>query len=295
MDDAEHTAPAPVARRAQRPGRGFQFLPGQALSRSFSIFFRHLPILLLLGVLCQALPLWLRTLQAQASAEAVNEFLATRTNPGSWRLMGGPLFGAWYLAQLTLPLAFQAVITLGVFRLLRGESAQWPQSIVAGLGRLPAALGTGLLMALVITTPLVFLAVVLPGVSLFVLILAAYLMCMWFVAVQTTVVERANPFRALGRSAYLTQGARGTIFGIVLLLFGLPQIVLTVLQHVVFRQQVFLAEGEAIRVNLSVIWTEAGFAVFFGGLQAVVAAVIYHALRTGKEGVGVDELVRVFE
>lgn len=43
------------------------------------------------------------------------------------------------------------------------------------------------------------------------------------------------------------------------------------------------------------ILIEGGIGVLFGCLQAVASVVVYHLLRRAKEGVGLDELLAVFD
>jgi hypothetical protein len=291
VERPEQPVQAPVSRRRADGGpRGVRVSAGEVLSSSFSIFGRNLPLLLVLGALAQALPFWLQIYQAEASARAVNEVIAGGQHPGWLAIAGGPAYLGWFLAQETLPLVLQAVIAFGVFQILKGGRPQWTESIQQGARRMPLGLGTGLLIGLGIGVPLLVMLAVVPLLSLPASVLAIFLMCMWFVAVPAAIVEGVNPLAALGRSSFLTQGARGSIFGLALLLYGLPQVVVNILQVAVFKQP-----DDSVTVHMPALWMEAAFGAVFGSLQAVAAVVLYHALRKSKEGVGVDELLKVFE
>jgi hypothetical protein len=120
-------------------------------------------------------------------------------------------------------------------------------------------------------------------------LIGAIVMCFWFVAGPAAVVERLGPFAAIGRSATLTQGRRGGIFGLNFLI-GL--IVLAVV--FVFLLPLFSSHADGAEMRRALI-TVTPIICVFQLFQGVVQAVSYSLLRADKDGVSNDELAKVFE
>lgn len=299
MDPKPESARTPISRRrAASRTAAFHFSPGEALSTSFSIFGRHLPVLLLLAAAFHALPLLLSIKQAEAVRDVLLEFRVTQEMPGTFRLLGGPIGIASLLASWILPLAFQAVVTIAVLQTLKGGSPRWGESVGKGVQRLLHALGAAFFVMLAIAVPCFVIVMVLGGLGGVIGMLLGFvgaavlfvmLACVWYVAVPTAVVEGRNPFDAMGRSATLTRGARGKVFGIVLVVYGIPMLIVYLLQRLSFP------DVDPTVANLTPLFVQAGLGIVFSSIQAVTAVVVYHLLRKGKEGVGLDELLAVFD
>jgi hypothetical protein len=159
----------------------------------------------------------------------------------------------------------------GVFEQLRGHPAGLGACLRVGLSRLLPVVVVGILAG--IATLLGFVLLVIPGIVI---------MCMYWLAVPVAVVERRG-LGSLGRSAQLTDGNKGAIFGILL--------VLVVTERVAdFAIEKALGPDPGTAgVFLPLIVTLA-----FGSLKAVASGVAYHDLRVAKEGVATEDLVRVF-
>jgi hypothetical protein len=180
-----------------------------------------------------------------------------------------------------------------VFRSLQAGRSRWGASLLNGLRRLPYAAATSVLVLTTLFGPLLLATqlvtpVFLPLGLLF-LLYVAVVASGTYLAIQVAVVEGGLPLRAMARSFALTRGFRWRMFGLVFLLHVAPAVV-----------DLLVREGgpiggprhETLSVRLTVVSV---LRVVATCLQAVVAAVAYHALRARKEGVELGELLTVFE
>jgi hypothetical protein len=178
---------------------------------------------------------------------------------------------AW---QILLSFLIQMIITYAAFQELRGQRFSLGGSVAKAVPRLVPALG-----ASIAATILVFLGMILlviPG-----LIVAAAL----YVAIPVCVVERAGPIDSLRRSRELTQGFRGKIFGLLLIVgiaaFAAGYLVRLILLSITGPLVTILA-GIAVQM----------VATAFG---AVLVAIIYYRLRVIKDGIDLDKIASVFD
>jgi len=195
-------------------------------------------------------------------------------------------------------------VVYGVVMQLRGSRAGAGRCLTAGLSRLFHVLGVGILVGLVTYVWLVpgfFMAlfavlggfksdamgkavlVFLVGVVPFFIFLTRY-----YVAIPVVVLEPGGVFRGMSRSAQLTKGSRGTIFGVVVCMFLL--LFLVGIPVGVVAKFVLAGVAPATQYLLRDILT-----TLLAPLSAIIPAVIFHDLRVGKEGADVDDLAAVFE
>jgi hypothetical protein len=266
---------------------------GAILARSLAFSVRHLPVLALLsGVL--VLPLLLFQFHFV-------ERLNRDPGPSGVAALALLLLAFYFL----LPLLLQVFVTLAVFQHLRGERASLLRSILRGLLSLLPALGMALLFLLVMFGALLVTAIPMGMITsvleeaeasvaglvngLVSLLVMSWLFCLYFVAPQALVVERLFPWTALGRSLALTRGSRWRIFAILVLL-------VVVLWAVGLAVTVVLpTEGDSwVDWRLST-GIHLGLMALVAAFAAVCAAVTYHDLRGLKDGVNVEDLIRVFE
>lgn len=160
-----------------------------------------------------------------------------------------------------------------------------------------AAIGDGLryFFPLFIVALLVGLGVALG--LLFFIIPGLILMVRWAVSAPAALIEREGPTHSIGRSAELTEGHRWAVFGLLLLylvilygsMIGLG-IVLTAARTV--------APADATTPDMSA-YIYPGVTALIEMLTALIATVgmasLYFELRRVKEGVGIDELAKVFD
>ncbi|MHC4931810.1 MAG: hypothetical protein ACYTGV_06435, partial [Planctomycetota bacterium] len=142
--------------------------------------------------------------------------------------------------------------------------------IGVGLARLLPVVAVGIIGGLVIFAGLV--AFVVPGIIL---------ACMFYVAIPVAVVEKPGIIQSLKRSAALASGQKGSIFGIALLLGFIQRVVQAIVDG-------------ATPMELWAVLLSFAVAMAFIALQSVAMGVAYYRLRESKEGVSIDELVRVF-
>ena len=182
----------------------------------------------------------------------------------------GILFGIW----------LQVCLAYGVVQYLRGGGS--PGFFVQSLRRLPAAILVWVVVS--VATIAGFLLFVVPGI----------IICLAFwVALPAVVVERGG-LRALRRSAQLTAGYKGQIFGLMLIL-SVPEYVLVPVV-VVGVMNSLAADGNSVATDggLALIVPQLLLMVW-GGIRATAVAITYHDLRVLKDGVDTREISRVFE
>jgi hypothetical protein len=162
-----------------------------------------------------------------------------------------------------------------------------------------AALGDGLryFFPLFIVALLVGLGT---GIGLLLLIIPGlFLIVRWAVAAPAALIEREGPTHSIGRSAELTQGHRWAVFGLVLLYF------VFFYASIIGLSMVLAATGD-IGSTASGVMTRDVSGYIYAGATAVVEtllslvatvgmASLYFELRRVKDGVGVDELAKVFD
>jgi hypothetical protein len=246
----------------------------RVVGRTFRIWFRTLPQLLLV------------TLLAHAPLIAAKYWLRDAGNAGDWR---GAVARALPIVELfAMSAIVEAFAVLMVFQRLRGEPIDLGRSIAIGFRRIGAVLG----IAAILNAPSVAANLLGGGresggqLAAAVAIAIANLVIALVYCVPTPValVERCGVFASLRRSRDLTRGNRGTIFGtyivfgIALVVFGL---VAALFDFSVPAWADFAAEAAADLVVASI------FCVF--------PIVLYHELRESKEGIGIDELAAVFD
>lgn len=164
-----------------------------------------------------------------------------------------------------------AAITYGVFQSVRGRPIKIGECLRVGFQQLAAVLLAALLVGILIMIGVI--ACVVPG------IIAGLMLA---VVIPVTVVESVDVGAAMARSRYLTQGRRGVVAGVGLTL-GLMQVAVNL-----------AFEGLAL-INPMLSYLSLIPAILFSGLYATALAVLYYALRSAKESIGVDEIARIFE
>lgn len=252
-----------------------EFSVGDILGQSFSIYFRNLPTFVPMSLIA-FVPSFAVVLLLDSSS--VNDplilgpDLQDPTAIDIWGNVGVAMREA-FVSLLCLTW-LQAGLAFGVVRQLRGGTTGFVETILQGLRMLAPAILVALVVAILTGIGVVLLIV--PGIIV--------ALILW-VAVPAAVIERSG-LRALGRSHELTNGFKGQIFGLALILGVLQLVVMTILMAVLVNwitdRTVVFVVSQLVTVVLSGIW-------------ATATAVTYHDLRVIKEGVDSRSIARVFE
>jgi hypothetical protein len=244
---------------------------GNVLGTGFRIWLKNLvPFVLITAVLYLPVILW------GISAASGDATLEHAKRIDQFRQMSG-------LLTNVLNVIVSAALTYGVVMELQGKRASIGSCVATGFGRFFPTLGVGIVVGLAVIGGMILLIV--PGVIA---------MCMFYVAMPASVIEKAGVSAAMKRSRELTDGNKGQIFGLALLLglmaigvaFAAGAILLTTPSAGI---EAYLAGYERL------IYVQLGIHVVFGSLSAVMAAVAYYYLRNEKEGTTANELALVFE
>ncbi len=283
MDTAPPGGRAQVPLRRRGLTRRFSFSVGRVLSLSLSIFMRNFAPFAVLALLLYAPVMIVGVLEIE---DALHSPRPSFTMPLT-RI----------LAQI-VPFVLEGALAYGVFQEMRGTRASFLDCVKRGFECLAPVLGVAIVVSLVVVAALgvpvllrVSMSNALGGLAMLVgIAIVVFVSLMWYVAVPAAVVEGwQNPLRALGRSANLTRKWHGQIF-LILLTFGLLGWVLSFIST-----SVLLASARSV-TGLEVLYcVQLGILALLGAWQAAAAAVAYHDLRAGKEGVGIAEIVRVFD
>ncbi|MEJ2117422.1 MAG: hypothetical protein P8Y36_05755, partial [Alphaproteobacteria bacterium] len=181
--------------------------------------------------------------------------------------------GLGVLLSMILSPISTAVILYSAFQDMRGKTASLGEAISWALNRFLPLLFLGIVYALGVMAG--FIALIIPGYIL---------MVMWAVAVPACVVESSGPIDSLSRSSELTKGYRWQILGIVLIFGVLSGLIGNIVQSLG-------AMGGVVSLMIvMIIWQGISQAFY-----SVLMAVMYHDLRTTKEGGDVNTIASVFD
>lgn len=255
-----------------------EFTVGNVVGRGLRIWARNLPVLIVLSLVVYSPVIAVGAL-TPGEVDASFEEEWQEDESAAYVREGLPM-GELVANLLTyfLSFAMTGAVTYGVIRRLNQEPAGFFESVRVGLGRFFPALGTGIVVSLVVGIGTLLLIV--PGI---------YLSAMLAVAVPAAVVERIGVGGALARSRSLTLGHKWRVLGVsvvVMLLSVLLSFALGVVGGLA-------TSGDG---GSAVMWIAILAAILTTGtLQPVCFAVAYHDLRVVKEGVSVEDLAKVFE
>jgi len=193
-----------------------------------------------------------------------------------------PFFrAAFLLLSITFDLIFgglaTAMIVYGTFSDLRGRRVGPGECLTRGVMTFGGAVGVAVVSALVITLGLIVL--ILPGVIL---------SLMFAVAIPIALVERTGITKSLKRSVFLTSGNLIRLFAIIFL----PALVALAVD--LLLAFVFGFSSDDPLSSLSLVYDGLTFCLVLS-IEAVIATVAYHDLRVAKEGIGINEIVAVFD
>lgn len=201
--------------------------------------------------------------------------------------------GAGALALFSMPNYWISVAISWLFGLL--ASASMTTVAVAAIERRPVSLGESIVRAMTKLLPLFLLSIVWAlGVGLgFVLLLVPGIMLIiaWMVAWPAVIIEDAGPLDALGRSAYLTKGARWPIFAI-LLIVGVASAVVSGVTGTSSSAILRNAASSDLPILPMVVTVVLGTVVQL--FSVALSSAMYTELRDWKDGSDGGELREIF-
>jgi hypothetical protein len=241
------------------------FSVGGALGRAFNLFGDEIAKYLLLGVVLMS-PTVIYTLFFAPPAVGAPPLKLMQTAVQTGTLVG--------VANMILQVILQAAVLYGTLQQMQGHRFDLAESLKVGFSRIPAVLGVSILLGLAVCFGAILL-----------LFPAFMILCAYYVAVPVCVMERPGIFQSLSRSGDLTRGMRWQIFGLLVIVFLLG-IVAGGLVLVIAR----VVGGQVAGTVAQFVWQSVT-----SSFSAVLIAVVYHELRTSREGVNVGEIASVFD
>ena len=190
--------------------------------------------------------------------------------------------GVKQIAGFICNLLASAVLIHGVLQQLRGQKADMGACFAVGFQRLLSVLLVGVAVAILVGLGL--LALIIPGVLL---------MLVFYVAVPITVVERLGVVDTLKRSHQLTDGHKGSILFIVLMLLVISMGIGLLFSFLVGAIGDDMINGLGGTEVVSAYF-ELLISVVVGSFAAVMSAVVYYQLRLIK-GDTPDDLNRALD
>jgi hypothetical protein len=185
--------------------------------------------------------------------------------------------GLRMLGDMVLGNLVAGAVTYSVVMRLSGQPVGALKALGKGLQRFFPVIAVGMVAQILIG--LGFVALIVPGFII---------MCALYVVIPAIVVERPGVFGALKRSSDLTSGYKTQIMGAAFVI-GFVWVVLF------FILSLVTGGMSSNGLTLGYQITQWMLTMLTGAWAAAAAAVTYHDLRVGKDGVQVDELVSVFD
>ena len=245
------------------------FSVGSVLSQGWDVLSKNLVPFCIIALVV-TFPSFLYQLINGAAAVTTDATTADGSFYVGRSVSGGGAFIA-LLIELVLRQVAIGAISYGVFQEMRGQRADLADCLRRAGALIFVVIGVAIVS--VVAKILATILLIVPG-----LIVAAML----WVAIPVAVVERPGVIQSLARSAALTKGNRWGVFGIMLLI-GIGNMVASLL---IDR----IVGGTAPGAFVS--WIVAAAITAYA---ASVTAVGYCTLRFAKEGVGIEEIAKVFD
>jgi hypothetical protein len=190
-----------------------------------------------------------------------------------------------------LGLILQGGLIYAAGRALDGASVTFGECLGVGLRKCLPLLGMALLT--IITMELGFILFIVPGVLL---------ALRWCISGPALVLENRGVFGAMGRSAALTKGRRGSIFLLFVLLMIILMVFESVLTPMLFRGIGTSSAQDPAALQALIRNRMSGFYLFVAPIFGIAIGLfwpsfftaIYHQLRQIREGGAPETLAEVF-
>jgi hypothetical protein len=185
-----------------------------------------------------------------------------------------------FLLFIVLTYMLQAALVYGTITYLNGRRASFADCLAVGLRNALPLTAIALLSLLGLFVG--FLLLVVPGI---ILSLA------WIVVAPVRIAERTPILATFGRSAALTRGSRGRIFGVVVIYV----LAAGVLDAIIRPMTGFsFVPTDPFHAPLAYLVVSGILRIVLALITATGVASIYYELRLVKEGVGPEQLAAVF-
>lgn len=185
-----------------------------------------------------------------------------------------------FVIDLVMGQVVTIILIYGTVQSLRGRKAGIVECLSEGFGRLRSAIVVAILS---VVAYVVGLAVfIIPG-----LILTA----VWAVAIPAAVVERSGIGASFSRSAALTSGRRGRVFGALALSWIIYVAVYLIASLALLMPMLGIGSG-GFWVGAVLVWFVASVMQAY---LSTLSGVLYYFLRRDKEGVDIEGIAAVFD
>jgi hypothetical protein len=185
----------------------------------------------------------------------------------------GMMFFVDYFIAVALSGVAQAFVVLAAFQEMRGGTVNPRDAVVLAMSRIGPVFLLSWIHNLGITIGL--LLCIAPGV---------FVMAVTAVAFPACVVERLGPIKSIARSLTLTQGRRSPIAGVVGAWWAIY------IGALIMTIQGFPVTQLGVRRIVLWLWTTP-----MSTYLSVMTAVLYHDLRSEREGIGIKEIAAIFD
>lgn len=272
------------------------FRIGAVISRGIGVYVRHFVPFVVVGVVTYLPVIVLSLLFGGRIEEAETGSPAAMSGGGVVAMVVVGLVG------IVCWCAMSAGVTYGVISSMRQGDVHIGVALRAALRAILPLIGLSLLgVGLGLLGGVAFtLASLIPDVGPVIgatglAIVGAYLFVRWWLMVPAVVVDGLGPIAALRRSSELTVGHRWRVLAVIVLWLLIALVVLFLAVTAVAA--VFSAGTTEPSSSATLLLNIAGtlLEIVLGGIGASVVAVGYHDLRIAREGIGSDDIARVFD
>ena len=187
-----------------------------------------------------------------------------------------------------------APVTYATFQDLRGTRVGLSSMMSGGFKKIVPVIGAALVVGIVVAVPIIvgvflYFASTTIGVvaTIATVAFAFFILVTWFALVPVQVVESVGFIGSFGRAAALSKGRRWGLLGLLLV-----YLVIIIGISVVIFGIIGVVAATASMIALVLVIP---FLALYSVLGAILPSVVYYLLRSEKEGVGIDEIAKVFD
>lgn len=258
-----------------------QFSISRSLSMTFGVLGRNFVPMILIALIVTAI-------------QGVIGFILGGSAPDAQSDAGSPTNIVGMFLNIIGYGLITAPITYATFQDLRGTRAGISGMMSGGFKKVVPVIGAALVVGIVVVVPIMvavflYFAGGLVGTVAIIaaVVFAFFIVVTWFPLVPALVVEDVGFIAGFGRAAALSKGRRWGILGLLLIYFVLIIVISIVIFGIV---GVITMTAPIVGLILMI-----PFLALYSVLGAIMPSVGYYLLRSEKEGVGIDEIAKVFD